>query len=182
MAHQIPEKEPTALSAGSTWTWKRTDLSDYPTSTFTLSYRFKNAASAFDVTASADGDAFLINVDPATTAGLTAGRYDWRAFVTDGTDVFEVDTGVFEVKLNFQTADVYDGRTLSRRLLDAVNAILERRATDGDVDLVSSTIGDRSITREPGRLLELRSKLELEVNRVEKTGGLKRIVARFSDA
>ena len=182
MAHQIPETEPTALSAGSTWTWRRADLSDYPASVWTLSYRFKNATAAFDVTASADGDAFLIEVAPATTAAFAAGRYDWRAFVTDGTDVHEVDAGVFEVTPNFQTAEVYDGRTLSRRLLDAVNAILEQRATDGDIDLVSVAIGDRSVTRDPARLMEYRSKLELEVQRVEKTGGMKRIVARFGNA
>jgi hypothetical protein len=181
MAHTVPESEPAELNAGATWTWRRSDLSDYPASTWTLSYYFKNASAAFSITASADGEAHLVDVLPVVTGANAAGRYDWRAYVTDGTDVHLVDTGVVEVIADFQNATAYDGRSLPRRMLDAVNAILEDRATTDQIDLVSSAIGDRSSTRDVAYLLEYRSKLEAEVKRVEGTGGLKNINVRFNN-
>jgi len=43
MAATIPSDEPARLRAGDTWKWTRT-LGDYPAGTWTLKYRFKNAA------------------------------------------------------------------------------------------------------------------------------------------
>ena len=52
MAASIPTTEPTSLRAGNTWQWRREDLSDYPASTWTLTYHFRNRTSHFDVVAS----------------------------------------------------------------------------------------------------------------------------------
>src|SRR5574340_367386 len=77
MAYTAPTNEPSALRAGDTWSWRREDLGDYPASSWTLKYYFRNSSAKFDATATADGDDFEVTVAKATTAGYTVGWYDW---------------------------------------------------------------------------------------------------------
>ncbi len=182
MAHPIPTSEPASLRVGDTWAWSRADLTNYPASTWTLTYHFRNADDFFDVIASADGEAFSISVPAATTAAYTAGSYTWTALVFDGTDRHEVGNGVVNVLADVSVAAAFDGRSLPRRLLDAVNAILESRASADQIDLVNAAAGDQSFARNTAGLIEYKSKLELEVKREEGSGGMKRIVARFGHA
>lgn len=179
MAHPIPTSEPAALRAGDTWTWSRNDLTDYPASTWSLTYRLRNADGFIDIAAAADGDAFLVSVPAATTAAYSAGIFHWYAFVSDGTDRHQVDDGTIEVLGDVSAAAAFDGRTLTERLLDAVNAALEARADAQQLDLIQSAIGDRSKSRDPAFLHQYRSRLIVEVQRESGSGGLKRIVARF---
>ena len=168
------------LRAGDTWQWRREDLSDYPASTWTLTYYFRNASNYFNVVASADGDAHAIEVAAATTAAFVAGRYYWYAMVTDGTDRFGVDEGVVQLGADVSAAAVYDGRSWSRRMLDYVEAALENRATEDQLDLINATLADEGYTRDRSGLITLRSKLETEVKRAElNNNGLRRILARF---
>ena len=107
MSADIPTTEPTSLRAGDTWAWRREDLSDYPASGWTLVYYFRNATAYFDITASADGDAYAVSVAKAST-GKTPGWYDWVAVVTDtgNTERYEVDRGRVEILANYAAAAV----------------------------------------------------------------------------
>lgn len=179
MTYPIPTSEPQTLRAGDSWQWIRADLSDYPASTWSLVYHFRNASAFFDINASASGDAFAVDVVPATTAALTPGRYDWYAFVSDGTDRHQVGSGATEVLADVATGAAFDGRQWAQRMLDYVEAALENRATKDQLDLINATISDQGITRDRAGLITLRSQLEVEVKRVNGTGTLKRIVTRF---
>lgn len=181
MAHQIPTTEPAELRAGDTWQWRRDDLADYPASAWSLTYHFRNAAGDFDVNASADGDSFAVNVAKATTGALTAGKYHWYAFVDNGTERYQVDAGELEVLADVAGAGPYDGRKFAQRMLEAIEARLEGRASDDQLDLIAGTAEGLGYTREPGRdgLLAMRSQFALEVKRVNGTGGARRIVASF---
>lgn len=185
MAYQIPTTEPTTVRAGDSWKWTRADLADFPASTWTLTYRFRNASGYFDVVANADGEAYAVSVAPATTGAIVAGRYDWAAFVDDGTDRHQVDQGATEVLPDIAAAAAHDGRIWARRMLEAVEATLEDRATNDQLDMVNTAISDMSLTRDTDRrsaLIRLRAQLELEVKRAEGTGGMQRIVVRFGHA
>lgn len=179
MAYTIPKTEPAWVRLGDTWSWYRSDLAEFPAPTWSLTYHFKNAVGGFDVAATADGTGFAVNVDPATTAALTAGRYDYVALVTDGTDRHEVGSGVLEVRPDFAAVGALDARTLPRKILDAIDAILESRATLDQIDLVNAATGDQSFARNPSLLLSYRSKVEQDVKRLEGTGGMQQIGVRF---
>lgn len=157
-------------------------MSDYPASAWTLKYYFRNAAAYFDVTATADGDYFAVSVAKATTAGYTAGDYDWIAVVESATERFQVDEGRFELKPNLSAAAAFDGRSFARTLLDAVEAALSAKATAGQLDLAKAALADRSMEYSTTALMTLRSQLTSEVRREEATqNGIdaRRVLVRF---
>jgi hypothetical protein len=183
MATTAPTTEPTSLRAGDTWAWRREDLSDYPASTWTLKYYFRNASSKFDITAAASGEAFAVSVAKATTAAYAAGDYDWIAVVETVADRYQVDEGRVDVLPNLATNAVYDARTFARTMLDAVEAALLSKANSAQLDLVQAALADRSMQYDTAALLSLRSQLRIEVRREDATrnGENKtRILARFA--
>jgi hypothetical protein len=164
MAADIPTSEPLSARAGDTWTWTRT-LADYPAGTWTLKYRFKNATTGFEFTASQSGTDHLVSVAAATTAAFTAGQYQWIAWVEGGTsEKYTVDEGSLQVLPDYRAglATVpLDDRTHARKVLAAIEAVIERRAT---LDQMEYTIDGRSLKRTPiPDLLKLRQKYQAEV-------------------
>lgn len=146
---EIPRNEPPEGRAGLTWQWRREDLAaDYPASSWTLKYWFKQLASAganFSIQATADGDSFAVLVSATTTGAYTAGKYAWAAEVTGGaSEVYEVDRGTFIVLPRYDQAQSLDDRGHARKMLDAIEALLENRAT---VDQLEYTIGSRHLKR-----------------------------------
>ena len=127
-----PTNEPLELRAGDTWAWRREDLaSDYPAHTWTLTYRFKNAASGFEIVASADGTNFAVSVAASTTATYTAGTYAWAAQVVNGTTKYTVDSGTLVVLANLFSGTATaanDQRTHAQIVVDAIEAVIEGRA------------------------------------------------------
>mgnify|MGYP001584723131 FL=1 len=163
MTASVPTNEPLQLRIGDTWRWNRQDLADYPAPTWTLKYALKNAASHIEITAAADGSAFAVTVAKATTAGYTAGRYRWVAYVGDGTTQTEVDTGWVDVLPSYSAASqvALDDRTHARKALDAIEAVIETRAT---MDQQEYTIGSRSLKRmDPKELLSWRDYYRAQV-------------------
>jgi len=163
MAADIPENEPLEARAGDTWKWTRS-LSDYPASTWTLYYRFKNETTGFEITASASGDDYSVTVASSTTATVQAGDYAWVAWVVSGAEKFTIDSGTLKVlpdlRLGTATAPL-DTRSHARKALAAIEAVLENRATQ---DQESYTINGRSLTRTPvAELWKMRSRYKNEV-------------------
>lgn len=155
MSRTIPYGEPTSARAGETWEWKKT-LSDYPSDTWTLSYALHNAASLIEITAAADGTGYLVDVAAATTGAYTAGRYDYVAQVTDGTDVYTVGTGSIDVLAKITAAA--DGRSHARIMLEAIQATLQGSATASQLDIVSGSHNGRAVTNDRGLLLTMESR------------------------
>lgn len=153
MAATIPTTEPIAPRAGDTWRWRRT-LPDYQAPTWTLTYTAWNASAVISIIAAADGDAHSISVPPATTGAYAAGRYEWAARVTDSTDTHTIATGIWQILPALGTA--LDTRSHARRMLDAINALIEGRAVDGDIDVVRTTIGDHTTEFDLPTLIKLR--------------------------
>lgn len=166
----IPTEEPLELRVGDTWAWRREDLSEYPAPTWTLKYRFKNAMAGFEVVATADGIHHAVTILPAVTATYTAGTFDWQAWVEDATNKYTIRIGrtVLLPDLRTGTATAgQDTRSHARKVLDAIRAVLENRAT---LDQQQYQIQGRSLTRTPiEELLKFRQLYEAEVRREDST-------------
>lgn len=147
----VASKEPTTIRIGDTLTWRRDDLqADYPASTWTLKYRAKNNAAGFEITGTPDGDAFAITVTAATSTGYQPGRYEWVAWVENGAGaVHTIDSGQWTLLPNLRAnspENPLDTRTHPRIVLDAIEAVIEKRATK---DQLAIAINGRSIQRIP---------------------------------
>jgi len=126
----IPTNEPSTIIAGDTWQWSRRDLSDYPASSWTLEYYLLKADKQIKITAAADGDYFKIVIAASTTAAYPAGVYRWNAYVSKDTERYKVDEGTIEIKPNYAAQTTgYDTRTHIKKVLDAIEAVIEGRAT-----------------------------------------------------
>lgn len=163
MSATIPYGEPARLIAGDTAKWLKA-LPDYPAGDgWVLTYSLVNSLQRISFSATASGDEHLVTVAASTTAAWVAGAYTWRAQVALAGEVFTVGSGSITVAPSFATAK--DGRTQARRMLDAVEATLEGRASS---DVEQLMISGRSVKHLPvADLLTLRDRLRLDVAREE---------------
>jgi hypothetical protein len=119
---------------------------------------------SFQFDAEADGSAFRFNLPPATTSAWPPGRYWYSARVTNGTDVIEIEAGEVTITPDLAAAAAgFDGRDHIRRVLDAIEAVIEKRAT---IDQQRYTINNRELWRTPiPELLVLRDRYRAELRR-----------------
>jgi len=156
MAPTIPTTEPIEFTAGNTVKWTKT-LADFPASdSWILSYAFVNSAGTFsESTSTADGDDHAIVITAADSASIAAGDYRWQAYATLGTERFPVGSGATTVKSDFAVTGATDGRSHVKTVLDAIEAVLEGRATS---DQSSISLNGRSIAKlTPAELMEFRA-------------------------
>jgi hypothetical protein len=153
------------LIAGDTLTF-RVSLPSYPASTWTLAYRLvPSSGSAITFTAAADGDDHLVTVAAATTAAWASGEYAWAGYVTAGLERFTVSSGRTTIKPNPASMAVADTRTHARKVLDALKAVIEGRASK---DQMAYTIDGRSLQRMPvADLLAFQAEYERKVAKEE---------------
>ena len=98
-----------------------------------------------DITASADGDDFAVTLAASTTTNYTAGTYWWQAYVSKSGERYQVGSGTLEIKEDFsQVSGAYSKLSHARKVLAALEAMLERKAT---VDQQSYSIAGRSLSR-----------------------------------
>lgn len=186
-----PGNVPDTLTVGDRWAWKREDIvTDYATADYTLSYSFRLLSSAATEISFASSlitestTAYIIEVPSATTASYTKGDYTFQEYITNGSSQrVVVNTGFVTIKPNLD-ADTSDPRSHARVVLDALEAMLESRAS---IDQSSMSIAGRSLSRmTPEEIRDwyeyYRYKVNLEVKKDrigkgEATGSL--IKARF---
>ena len=141
--------EPKNIVAGDRLIWKRTDLNaDYANSAYTLKYSARlegTGSTEIEITASASGSDYLIEVASAVTANYTAGTYRWQAYITRSSDSqrLTLDSGTWEIIANRDAATT-DPRSHPRIMVEKIEAVLEGRA-GGDV--ASYSINGRSLTK-----------------------------------
>jgi hypothetical protein len=143
-------------------------LSGYPASEgWILTYTFRRPnGSDITFTSTASGDYHAVDVNYADTQAWEVGRYDGIGRVTDGVTQHTVWVGTMEVLPDLTIQDQnFDGRSHARIMLDAIEAVLENRATKA---VLSTSIAGQSITRyTPEQLLNLRAVYREEVRREE---------------
>tara|TARA_R110001599_G_scaffold187500_1_gene381983 strand:+ start:325 stop:942 length:618 start_codon:yes stop_codon:yes gene_type:complete len=164
---------PTEWVSGDTIIWD-TQVPDYPaTDGWTLSYILKSQnAHIASFNASADGADYTVTITASTSDGYTAGEYHYQAFVTKGAERFIVDNGKVTIKKNFADSGNYDDRTHAKIVLDAIESVIEGRATK---DQESYSIAGRSLERTPiPQLLVLRDRYRAEVVREDRADRIRR--------
>lgn len=167
------EREPTCLVAGDAVAWRRS-LPDYPAGAgWVVTYALRGPGAPVDLTATADGDAHVVAITSAASAALAAGRYLVAGFATLAGDRSTFYRGELEVEPNpDELAADFDPRSHARRVLESIEAVLERRATN---DQKSYTVNGRALERWPlADLLALRDRYRREVANEE---GAARIAA-----
>jgi hypothetical protein len=137
MTASVPTTEPTSIVVGDTLTWTRS-LADYPATTWTLKYRFINAAGKIDITAGASGTDYLVAVTAAVSAAYVAGDYTWTAWAEKGSggsaERVTVGSGTITVKSNIAALTTLDGRTQAAKIVDQLMAAyIAYTASNGNV-------------------------------------------------
>lgn len=153
----IPTKEPVTLRAGDSIKWTKT-LDDYPADdSWVLKYAFRGTAGTIDITAGSDGADHSVNIAPTTSTDYDAGVYEVLGFAEKGTERYSVYHGRIEVLADLETAgSSYDGRSHVKKTLDAIESVLENRATK---EILESSIEGVAIKRIPHEeLIAMRSK------------------------
>ena len=157
---EIPTTEPQTITAGDTVQWKK-QIDDYPASDdWVLSYAMVSGSKKYSLTASASGDDHLVSIAATTSAAYEAGEYYWQAYVTKDSERRLVGSGRLKINPNFADLSNFDARSHVKKTLDAIEAVVEGRATK---DQEEYTIGTRSLKRTPIQdLLVLRDKYKGE--------------------
>ena len=141
--------EPEKIVAGDRLIFKRSDLNaDYANSAFTLEYvaRLEGTGSTkIEITASASGSDYLVEVASATTANYTVGTYRWQMYIYRNSDSqrLTLDSGTWEVVANRHAATT-DPRSHARIMVEKIESVLEGRAA---ADVSSYSINGRSLTK-----------------------------------
>jgi hypothetical protein len=158
----VAEYLPTEIAAGVTLEIPIT-LTAYPASGWGMTLVLRGP-QAIDLAGTADGDTHVLAADAATTAAWNAGAYWFSLRVTDGTDVVEVDAGELRITPDLASeAAGYDGRSHAQRVLTAIEAVIEGRATR---DQERYRINNRELQRTPiSDLIRLRDRYREEARR-----------------
>ena len=154
---------PSAIFAGDTLLFSLS-LGSYPATDWTVAYSFRGCGSQIEFSATASGSLHVVNVAPTETVNWVSGTYTGIARATntaDATQVVTVWIGELVVKPNLATAQGdYDPRSLAKKCLDAIEAVLMGRASR---DVLNTTIAGQSIGRmTPEQLLGLRDAFRAE--------------------
>ena len=168
-AENYPGAVPQTLVVGDIWNWKREDIvSDYPPASYTLTYSFRLLSSAATEIAlsgsviAESATAYTISVPDSTTVGYTKGEYTWQEYISNGTDRIVLNTGTVNLEPNLD-ADTTDPRSFWKKVLDAINATIENRAS---IDQSSMSIAGRSLSRmTPEELFTMRDRASYEVTK-----------------
>lgn len=181
MSQSILTTEPRTVTAGDTIKWQRT-LPDYPASAgWVLKYALRGP-SVIDITAD---DSQLVSVLSSASAVWVAGDYYMQGFVVKGSEQYTVYSGPVTVRPNLAAiSGVYDGRSHVKRVLDAIEAVIEKRASKGDQQITIDGTMLSKMTAEQLMLIRNRYareyRAELAANGIQngkKSGN--RILTRF---
>lgn len=124
-------------------------LAEYPASAYSLSWALVTPTGLVQVVAQEVGEDFWLYVTSAYTAVFPAGEYFYQVYITDDTTLnrITVGEGYIEILADFdQQSTGYNAASHAKTVLDAINAVIENRAT---VDQESYSIEGRSLNRTP---------------------------------
>ncbi|EPP2530238.1 hypothetical protein ACUNME_003225 [Vibrio cholerae] len=162
--------EPIKLQAGDSITWSR-EAPGYPAEDgWSLHYALRGPAP-IDLSTTGDGAVYQVSVSAADSAKWSAGDYVFSCFVVKGEDRQTLGTGRLTILPDLAATNPVDARSHAKRMLDAIEATLEKRATR---DQQSYEIEGRRLDRIPiPELLKLRDRYRREHQRELEQAGLR---------
>lgn len=156
---------PASTSAGLTFD-RTAILTAYPAPDWSLEALLRGE-NIIDISAEASEKNHRFLVSAAETADWAPGVYWYSIRATRGDEVVEVDSGQITIKPNLAAIDGgHDGRNHVQRVLEAIEAVLEKRAS---IDQERYTINNRELWRTPiAELLNLRDRYRSELRRMNR--------------
>ena len=120
---------PKRITAGESLSWSAF-FADFPAGDgWSLRYTLVAAGEKITIDASADADAFLVEVAATDAAAYVAGKYQYQAHVSKGEERYKVDSGAIEIVADFATlAEGVDSRPWIDRAIEALEAAIVGRA------------------------------------------------------
>jgi len=132
-----------------------------------MTYCFRgNGLSSLDVVSSASGSSHLLSILTTDSANLIPGEYSVAGYAIVTGKRIQVWRGKIIVTVNLQTLDPgADTRTQARRTLDAVELVIEGRASSS---ILNSIVDGTTLNRlMPEQLLKLRDRYKTIVLKEE---------------
>lgn len=159
--------QPTSFRAGDSVTWT-VSLPDYPASVgWVLKYRLLSAASAaVDITATADGDSFLVALSPDDTESWTPGNATLVALVEKGDQRITLSASPVTILANLGAVTNFDGRSRNEKALDDAEAALAKYLASGKMHVAEYEIdGRHMIFRDVQEIKDLIALFRVAVNK-----------------
>lgn len=149
---------------------------DYPIPGWQM-YALLRGPAALRLDASGEDTLHVFAVPGSQTSEFVPGKYAISVRVTDGTDVFEVESGPLSIIGDIaKFSSGHDPRGHAERVLSAIEAVIEGRASK---DQQSYTINGRTLVRTSiAELLQLRETYRAEVAKMNSGGRHKRLLRR----
>lgn len=156
---------PSSITAGLTFD-RLVTLTAYPANDGWALRAVLRGPAVINLVATAEGVQHRFHADATTTAGWAPGLYSFSIRAEKAGDVFETDAGTLEILPDLaNVAAGHDPRSHARKVLAAIEAILEDRAT---LDQERYRINNRELYRIPrAELLKMRSQYRAEVRMEE---------------
>ena len=176
MAPTVPVGEPASLRAGTTWSWKRGEHSDFPVADlWVYTYYLTGKTSlSFAATNSLSTHDFSVTVAASTTDDVQAGTYKWELRAALAGAVYLVDSGSFDVVADANVSASADARTHAEKMLALIETEIQARIDGTGSAHESYTIGTRQLNKiplsGPNSLMTLRAVYQAEVQR-QRNGG-----------
>ncbi len=153
---------PAAFRSGDTVAWALT-LPDYDAGGgWTLTYTFVSTTQVKTLVAVGAGTTYTTSLAAVDSAAWAADDWAWQATIGNGTERYTVGTGRTTVLPSLVGAAAgFDSRGHARKVVDAIEAVIEGRASEAESDL---QINGRAIKYIPvAELLALRDRYKLEL-------------------
>lgn len=134
---------------------------EYPAPDWELSLFLRGPAS-IDIVAVGSGETHTLEAAASVSGAFAPGAYFWQLRAESAGDVVRLGEGQTQILADIAAATAgFDGRSHAQRVLDAIEAVIEGRAS---LDQESYSINNRSLSRTPiSDLLKLRDRYRSEV-------------------
>jgi hypothetical protein len=182
MSSIVPTIEPNIITAGDTIQWSRS-FPDYPSASgWVLKYALRGP-SVIDITADASQQVIVL---ASTSSAWVAGVYSVQGYVVKGAEQHTIYSGTMIIRPNLiNVSGIYDGRSHARRVLDAIEAVIEKRASKGDQQTTIDGIMLNKMTAE--QLMMMRARYQREcaaeqrvTDRLDGKKSGRRVLMRFT--
>ena len=127
---------PDTIKAGFTYEWEE-EFSDYPSSEYSLSVTFvllTSAATTKTIAGTVSGAGFALTLTSAVSTDMTAGDYQVITYAVKNSNKYILSEKACTVFAN-PLSTSGDQRSHARIVLDAINSVIEGRATAQTVNL-----------------------------------------------
>ena len=176
MSVDVPDKIPVVFSSGETVQYRRFVPDYLPSDGWTFALYLNGLAATLHKDGVADGDGFVVTIDPSDALPAGDYRYLERVSKFDTSvppkviEAHNVGDGVVDVELDLATADSGACVTHAERVLAIIEAQIEGKLS---ADLASYSIGGRIVSKIPiADLKKLRAQYRAEVFRIYNPGKL----------